>query len=169
MIASGSVGTFCSKTTLPASSTTHTDVSFTDTSRPTKCAISIAPSSMREVAPTSIHSSSQKGMRTHPQNVSRSRRDTPSDRRTAAARAAEAVGRVCPTPDLRGSPRDRPSRVDSRRSSGDPLSGGDPVADGGLAASLALGGAATSRVSSVFKHPLTPFTYDFNQLSKIAG
>jgi hypothetical protein len=39
MISAGSVGTFCSKTTLPASSTTHTDVSFTDTSRPTKCAI----------------------------------------------------------------------------------------------------------------------------------
>src|ERR1700693_906399 len=40
MISVGSVGTLCSKITLPASSTTHTDVSFTDTSRPTKCAIS---------------------------------------------------------------------------------------------------------------------------------
>src|SRR5262249_39335154 len=40
MMVSGSVGTFCSKITLPASSTMHTDVSFTDTSRPTKCAIS---------------------------------------------------------------------------------------------------------------------------------
>src|ERR1700682_2805923 len=40
MISDGSVGTFCSKITLPASSTTHTDVAFTDTSRPTKCAIS---------------------------------------------------------------------------------------------------------------------------------
>src|SRR5712691_10166662 len=40
MIAAGSVGTFCSQITLPASSTTHTDVSFTDTSRSTKCAIS---------------------------------------------------------------------------------------------------------------------------------
>src|SRR6266550_4231990 len=40
MISDGSVGTFCSKIILPASSTTHTDVSFTDTSRPTKCAIS---------------------------------------------------------------------------------------------------------------------------------
>src|SRR6516162_9840314 len=40
MIVSGSVSTFCSKITLPASSTTHTDVSFTDTSRPTKYAIS---------------------------------------------------------------------------------------------------------------------------------
>src|SRR5437016_5999705 len=40
MISDGSVGTFCSKITLPASSTTHTDVSLTDTSRPTKCAIS---------------------------------------------------------------------------------------------------------------------------------
>ena len=38
----------------------------------------IAPSSMLEVAPTSIQSSSQKGMRTHRQSLSRSRRDTPS-------------------------------------------------------------------------------------------
>jgi hypothetical protein len=38
----------------------------------------IAPSSMLEVAPTSIDSSSQKGMRTHHQSLSRSRRDTPS-------------------------------------------------------------------------------------------
>jgi hypothetical protein len=38
----------------------------------------IAPSSMREVAPTSIHSSSQKGMRTHHPKLSRSRRDTSS-------------------------------------------------------------------------------------------
>src|SRR5438874_12717304 len=40
MRSAGSVGTFCSKITLPTSSTTHTDVSLTDTSRPTKCAIS---------------------------------------------------------------------------------------------------------------------------------
>ncbi len=33
---------------------------------------------MLEVAPTSIHSSSQKGMRTHHPSMSRSRRDTPS-------------------------------------------------------------------------------------------
>src|SRR6516225_7610693 len=39
MISAGSVGTFCSKITLPASSTTHTDVVFTDTSRPTKWTI----------------------------------------------------------------------------------------------------------------------------------
>jgi hypothetical protein len=38
----------------------------------------IAPSSMLEIAPTSIYSSSQKGMRTHHPNLSRSRRDTPS-------------------------------------------------------------------------------------------
>jgi hypothetical protein len=38
----------------------------------------IAPSSMLEVAPTSIQSSSQKGMRTHHPSLSRSRRDTPS-------------------------------------------------------------------------------------------
>jgi hypothetical protein len=36
MISTGSVGTFCSKITLPASSTTHTDVAFTDTSKPAK-------------------------------------------------------------------------------------------------------------------------------------
>src|SRR6516225_8706837 len=39
MISAGSVGTFSSKITLPASSTTHTDVVFTDTSRPTKWTI----------------------------------------------------------------------------------------------------------------------------------
>src|SRR6266699_2279711 len=39
----------------------------------------IAPSSMLEVAPTSIHS--EKGMRTHHPSVSRSRRDTPSSGR----------------------------------------------------------------------------------------
>src|ERR1700688_4133669 len=49
MISSGSVGTFCSQTTLPVLSTTHTAVSFTETSRPTKCVISIAPSSHPEV------------------------------------------------------------------------------------------------------------------------
>src|SRR6516225_8120113 len=40
MISAGSVGTFCSKITLPASSTTHTDVVLTDTSKPTKWTIS---------------------------------------------------------------------------------------------------------------------------------
>src|SRR5271163_4977706 len=49
MISSGSVGTFCSQTTLPVLSTTHTAVVFTETSRPTKCDISIAPSSHPEV------------------------------------------------------------------------------------------------------------------------
>src|SRR5215471_15867766 len=77
MRVSGSVGTFCSKITLPASSTTHTDVSFTDTSRPTKCAISSLLPSMPEVEPTSIHSSSQKGLHTQHPRLSRSRRDTP--------------------------------------------------------------------------------------------
>src|SRR5438874_13395080 len=44
MMSAGSVVTFCSKITVPAASTTHTDVSFTDTSTPTKCAIpSILP------------------------------------------------------------------------------------------------------------------------------
>src|SRR5258707_7658370 len=63
MISAGSVGTCCSKITLPASSTTHTDVSFTDTSRPTKCAISSLLPRCSGSTPTSIHSSSQKGMR----------------------------------------------------------------------------------------------------------
>src|SRR5215831_5117641 len=78
MRVSGSVGTFCSKITLPASSTTHADVSFTDTSRPTECAISSLLPSMPEVEPTSIHSSSQKGLHTQHPRLSRSRRDTPS-------------------------------------------------------------------------------------------
>src|SRR5262249_7045297 len=38
----------------------------------------IAPSSMLEVEPTSIHSSSQKGLHTQHPRLSRSRRDTPS-------------------------------------------------------------------------------------------
>src|SRR5665213_3753024 len=46
----GSVATFCSSTTLPASSTTHTAVSFTDTSSPTKCAMPSLLPSMPEVS-----------------------------------------------------------------------------------------------------------------------
>jgi len=38
----------------------------------------IAPSSMLEAKPTSIHSSPQKGMRAQHPRLSRSRRDTPS-------------------------------------------------------------------------------------------
>jgi hypothetical protein len=38
----------------------------------------IAPSSMLEVAPTSIHYRQRKGMRTHHPSLSRSRRDKPS-------------------------------------------------------------------------------------------
>jgi hypothetical protein len=37
---------------LPTSSTTQTDVSSTETSKPTKCAIAAAPSPMLEVGPT---------------------------------------------------------------------------------------------------------------------
>src|SRR5262249_39396706 len=56
MIVSGSVSTFCSKITLPASSTTTTDVSFTDTSRPTKCTISsLVPRCSRSNRPRSTH------------------------------------------------------------------------------------------------------------------
>jgi hypothetical protein len=38
----------------------------------------MAPSSTPEAKPTSIHSSSQQGMRAHHPKLSRSRRDTPS-------------------------------------------------------------------------------------------
>src|SRR5215471_10569019 len=78
MIVSGSVSTFCSKITLPASSTMHTDVSFTDTSRPTKCAISSLLPRCSRSNQTSIHSSSQKGLLTQHPRLNRSRRDTPS-------------------------------------------------------------------------------------------
>jgi hypothetical protein len=52
----------------------------------------IAPSSMLEVAPTSIQSSSQKGMRTHRQSLSRSRRDTPSYGDDERRQRASALG-----------------------------------------------------------------------------
>jgi hypothetical protein len=47
-----------------------------------------------EVAPTSIHSSSQKGMRTHRPSLSRSRRDTPSKGRTSRIDRRPANGRL---------------------------------------------------------------------------
>src|SRR5262249_52081170 len=60
MISAGSVGTFCSKITLPASSITHTDVAFTDTSRPTKWTIlSLLPRGSR--SPDLNPLSSEKG------------------------------------------------------------------------------------------------------------
>src|SRR5271165_1214559 len=62
-ISSGSVGTFRSHTTLPVSSTTHTAVSFTETSRPTKYVIAIAPSPLLEVTVTPIWSSHVEGLR----------------------------------------------------------------------------------------------------------
>ena len=65
MMSAGSVGAFCSKITFPASSTTHTDVSFTDI-KTHEIRHLIAPSSMLEIEPTSIHSSSQKGLHTQP-------------------------------------------------------------------------------------------------------
>src|SRR5262249_4105367 len=76
MISAGSVGTLCSKTTLPASSITHTDVVFTDTSRPAKWTIlSLLPRDRGRQ--TSIHYRQRKGTRTHHRCVLR-RRDTPS-------------------------------------------------------------------------------------------
>jgi hypothetical protein len=81
----------------------------------------IAPSSMLEVEPTSIHSSPQKGMRTQHPRLSRNRRDTPSfethnGRSTFAAGTAlhaphlpfavfvgiGSVGWISAVPDLRG-------------------------------------------------------------------
>src|SRR5271165_2931535 len=62
-ISSGSVGTFRSHTTLPVSSTTHTAVSFTETSRPTKYVIAIAPFPLLEVRVTPIWSSPVEGLR----------------------------------------------------------------------------------------------------------
>src|SRR5829696_614190 len=50
-MSSGSVRTFRSQRTLATSSTTQTDVSSTETSKPTKCAIAAAPSQMLEVRP----------------------------------------------------------------------------------------------------------------------
>src|SRR5271165_1509912 len=62
-ISSGSVGSFRSHTTLPVSSTTHTAVSFTETSRPTKYVIAIAPFSLLEVRVTPTWSSPVEGLR----------------------------------------------------------------------------------------------------------
>jgi hypothetical protein len=58
----------------------------------------IAPSSMLEVAPTSIDSSSQKGMRTHYQSLSRSRRDTPSVGAIQPSRRERPNAYSCPRP-----------------------------------------------------------------------
>src|SRR4051794_27197793 len=64
-MSSGSVRTFRSHRTLPTSSTTQTDVSSTETSKPTKCAIAAAPSPMLEVRPTPDPSSYVKGLHVH--------------------------------------------------------------------------------------------------------
>src|SRR4051812_43064480 len=64
-MSSGSVRTFRSHRTLPTSSTTQTDVSSTETSKPTKCAIAAAPSPMLEVGPTPDPSSYVKGLHVH--------------------------------------------------------------------------------------------------------
>src|SRR5829696_2405937 len=77
-MSSGSVRTFRSHRTLPTSSTTQTDVSSTETSKPTKCAIAAAPSPMLEVRPTPIQSSYVKGCTFIAGRIRRSRRDTPS-------------------------------------------------------------------------------------------
>src|SRR3954452_19909102 len=64
-MSSGSVRTFRSHRTLQTSSTTQTDVSSTETSKPTKCAIAAAPSPMLEVRPTPDPSSYVKGLHVH--------------------------------------------------------------------------------------------------------
>src|SRR5665213_2023112 len=74
-MSSGSVATFCSDTTLPASSTTHTAVSFTDTSRPTKCAIAAVPSLVLEFT-SDLQSTLRERAASH--HIARNRRDTPS-------------------------------------------------------------------------------------------
>jgi hypothetical protein len=56
----------------------------------------MAPSSMLEVAPTSIRSSSQKGMRTQHPSVSRSRRDTPSVGANSPLTSRMTNGPICP-------------------------------------------------------------------------
>src|SRR5262249_21432427 len=63
----------------------------------------IAPSSMLEVEPTSIHSSSQKGLHTPHPRLSRSRRDTPYEQGVGAwsrgmetSSASDRVGRTAP-------------------------------------------------------------------------
>src|SRR5215469_7601633 len=65
----------------------------------------IAPSSMLEVAPTSIHSSSQKGLHTQHPRLSRSRRDTSSNRPVPSIPLRSDNGRlrrVSPIPLLPG-------------------------------------------------------------------
>src|SRR5215472_16508686 len=75
IMSAGSVGTLCSKITLPASSTTHTDVVFTDTSRPAKWTIlSLLPRDRGRQ--TSIHYRQRKGTRTHHRCVLRPPRYT---------------------------------------------------------------------------------------------
>src|SRR5271165_1594902 len=78
-ISSGSVGTFRSHTTLPVSSTTHTAVSFTETSRPTKSVIAIAPSSLLGARRPQFAHRKWKGCAPNIRHIQRrSRRDTPS-------------------------------------------------------------------------------------------
>src|SRR3954464_3586708 len=78
MISAGSVGTFCSKITLPPSPPTHTDVFFTDTSRPAKGAVSsLLPGCSRSSRPRSTHRH-RRGCELIVNALSRSRRDTPS-------------------------------------------------------------------------------------------
>jgi hypothetical protein len=97
MISAGSVSTFCSKITLPASSTTHTDVSFTDTSRPTKCTIlSLLPRGSRSPDLNPLLSEKRKGTCTHHRCVSRPPRYTicGSERRRSPECAATGEMRL---------------------------------------------------------------------------
>src|SRR5271168_2671485 len=76
MRASGSVATLRSANTLPASSTTQTDVSRTDTSRPANLVIALAPSSMLEARNDPDRRIIDEGAAA--QGPSPHRRDTPS-------------------------------------------------------------------------------------------
>src|SRR3954468_19312217 len=100
-MSSGSVRTFRSHRTLPTSSTTQTDVSSTETSKPTKCAIAAAPSPMLEVRPTPIQSSYVKGLHVH-----RWKDQARPPRYTIFPRfpARKLPGRLRPTSDVEAAP-----------------------------------------------------------------
>jgi len=75
----------------------------------------IAPSSMLEVEPTSIHSSSQKGMHTQHPRLSRSRRDTPSYGAMQPMTDGAPNGQRCPIPAIAAWPVERRGGVESWR------------------------------------------------------
>src|SRR5687767_1304532 len=106
-MSSGSVRTFRSHRTLPTSSTTQTDVSSTETSKPTKCAIAAAPSPMLEVRPPDP-SSYVKGLHVHHwKDQAQPPRYTIFPRSPSRKRSF----RFRPVPDIETDPLERPSRA----------------------------------------------------------